>query len=77
MLMADFAKEAGNLELEIESLTKYAQFKPDDLLVLTRLIELQIKAEQWENARNSLRKLRQFHPDYPRLKALEGRLPIK
>jgi O-antigen ligase len=74
MLTADVARESDRRDLEIESLSKYLQFKPDDTLVLARLIELQIKSEQWENARDSLRKLRQFQPEYPKLGTFEERI---
>ena len=69
-LTADIANEAGDWELEKENLRKYLQLKPDDDRALVRLTYLEIQAKEWDNATNTLRKLRDTSPSHPSLPGL-------
>lgn len=70
LLAADIANEADDREAEIVHLAQYLQYKPDDIASWVRLTNLQIRAQRWDDANSSLRRLRQSdrkHPAIPDL----------
>jgi O-antigen ligase len=70
ILLADIASEAGDPDSEIKHLALYLQYKPEDAITRIRQINLQIRTGKWEDADQSLRKLKQSdrkHPAIPEL----------
>jgi tetratricopeptide (TPR) repeat protein len=70
LLLADIASEAGDPDSEMKHLSLYLQYKPDDALTWIRQINRQIQIGNWEDADQSLRKLKQLdrkHPAIPEL----------
>lgn len=70
LLLADIASEAGDPDSEIKHLSLYLQYKPDDAMTWIRQINRQIQAGKWDDADQSLRKLKQSdrkHPAIPEL----------
>lgn len=65
LLLANIASETGDSNSEMENLSLYLQYKPDDARLWIRLINLQIRAEKWNNANASLRKLKEYDRKNP------------
>ena len=74
MLTADVANEAGDSMLEIESLKKYLQWKVDDESTWVRLATLEIQNKRWDEAADTLRKLRQVNSTHPSIPGLSERI---
>jgi hypothetical protein len=70
---ADFAKEAEDIGLEIQSLKKYLLRKMDDERNLARLLSLEIRQGKDEDAKETRNRLKQLNPNHPALRELSER----
>ncbi len=74
LLAADIANEVGDLEAEIVHLAQYLQYKPEDIASWVRLTNLHIRAQRWDDANSSLRRLRQADRKHPAIPELSTRI---
>lgn len=74
LYLARISKEAGNRDLELKYLKLHLMSNREDELALIQLIELHIKSEDWEGAKDVLRNIRAEDIQNSKIKQLEAQI---